>query len=499
MSSTDLARQLRDLALSTQQTIDRPDLRQRCAEVVARFDEPLRVAFAGQTKAGKSTLLNALIGERVAATDHAECTRVVTWYSNGPAYTVTGEMIDGSRSALPFVRSNGKLQLDLDRRPPESIDRIVVTVPSNRLDSMTLIDTPGVGSLTEQLHRRSMEFFSAADNASPADAVVYLMRHAHDSDVRFLEAMCDDSQLRPSPVHAIGILSRADEVGSCRLDAMAAARRIAHRYAGHPRLTSLVHTVIPVCGLLAESAMTMTQHEFDVLTRIAAWPVTDFERATASVDDFVEGPDNAGGSEHERLDLLRRFGIYGTRLAVMLLRSRQQYTATTLADELVSRSGLLELRRLLVDLFANRGDLLKARSALRALSDVCDAAPEQSDALRRALEQIQVNAHELVELDWLIALRTADLGLTETAADDARRLLGDEGAETWRRLGCQPTTSLAEQMQLAGESHDRWNRRASSPLTRGEAAALCAAVIRSCEALIQPLNQSLTGPHAGAV
>ena len=33
-----------------------------------RLDEPLRVAIAGRIKAGKSTLLNALIGQELAAT-----------------------------------------------------------------------------------------------------------------------------------------------------------------------------------------------------------------------------------------------------------------------------------------------------------------------------------------------------------------------------------------------------------------------------------------------
>ena len=38
------------------------------------------VAIAGKVKAGKSTLLNALVGEEIAPTDAGECTRVVTWY-----------------------------------------------------------------------------------------------------------------------------------------------------------------------------------------------------------------------------------------------------------------------------------------------------------------------------------------------------------------------------------------------------------------------------------
>ena len=42
------------------------------AAMKTRLDEPLRVAIAGKVKAGKSTLLNALVGERLAPTDARE-------------------------------------------------------------------------------------------------------------------------------------------------------------------------------------------------------------------------------------------------------------------------------------------------------------------------------------------------------------------------------------------------------------------------------------------
>jgi predicted GTPase len=50
-----------------------------------RLSEPLRVAIAGRLKAGKSTLVNALIGRRVAPTAVGECTRVVTRFRYGTA------------------------------------------------------------------------------------------------------------------------------------------------------------------------------------------------------------------------------------------------------------------------------------------------------------------------------------------------------------------------------------------------------------------------------
>jgi ATPase subunit of ABC transporter with duplicated ATPase domains len=46
-----------------------PPAAARLQAVIDRLDEPLRVAIAGKVKAGKSTLLNALVGEELAPTD----------------------------------------------------------------------------------------------------------------------------------------------------------------------------------------------------------------------------------------------------------------------------------------------------------------------------------------------------------------------------------------------------------------------------------------------
>src|SRR5207344_2511420 len=73
--------------------------------VAAQFEEPLRVAIAGRVKAGKSTLLNALVGDQVAATDAAECTRVVTWYWNGVTYRAWAIPREGEPEQLPFERT----------------------------------------------------------------------------------------------------------------------------------------------------------------------------------------------------------------------------------------------------------------------------------------------------------------------------------------------------------------------------------------------------------
>ena len=64
-------------------------------------------------KAGKSTLLNALVGEQVAPTDAGECTRVVTWYRDGTTPKIVLHPRTGAPRPLPVRRHDGALTIDL--------------------------------------------------------------------------------------------------------------------------------------------------------------------------------------------------------------------------------------------------------------------------------------------------------------------------------------------------------------------------------------------------
>ena len=94
------------------------ELRRPARRLRDRLDEPLRVAVAGRVKAGKSTLLNALVGERLAPTDAGECTRVVTWYQDGHTYQVMAHPEDGAPRQLRFTRDDGVIDIDLGGLTP---------------------------------------------------------------------------------------------------------------------------------------------------------------------------------------------------------------------------------------------------------------------------------------------------------------------------------------------------------------------------------------------
>src|SRR5690625_5080232 len=123
-------------------------IRAELDELDRSLTQPLRVALVGSVKAGKSTLLNGLLGERIAPTDSRECTRIVTCYHYGTTPSVTARMRDGQIISIPTRRQKERLELDLDGLSPEDVEQLDVYWPAPGLQGITLIDTPGVASIS---------------------------------------------------------------------------------------------------------------------------------------------------------------------------------------------------------------------------------------------------------------------------------------------------------------------------------------------------------------
>lgn len=463
----------------------------RLAAVRDRLDHPLRVAVAGRVKAGKSTLLNALVGERLAPTDAGECTRIVTWYEDGTTYQVRAHVGRERPRPLRFSRENGQLDIDLGGLRSEDVDELVVTWPAQALRQVTLVDTPGIGSLTEAAAKRTWDLLVPDEEETPADAVVYLMRHLHAGDVEFLRAFHDSEVSRPSPVNAIGVLSRADEIAVGRLDSMASARRVAARLGADPAVRRLVQSVVPVAGLLAETAVTLTEDEVGQLRRVADLPVKEAEELLLSADRFVGTRPELGLTELERTALLARFGVFGVRLASTMLRRGVAGTASELARELAERSGLNQLRDLLGSLFFERRDVLKSRSALLAVAEVVREWPMPgSDRLAAEVEEVVASAHPFNELRVLSGLRAGWVPGRPAVLDDLERVIGGAGGAAHQRLRLPADAADGELADAATAALTSWQRRAENPLTGYEMALAARVAVRSCEGMLADLSRS---------
>jgi hypothetical protein len=466
----------------------------RAAEQILRsLDEPLRVAIAGRLKAGKSTLLNALVGDELAPTDAGECTSIVTWYRDGTTYRVLLEPREGPARQVRFTKEGGAVEVDLGGTPPEDVRRLVVDWPSQALRALTLIDTPGIGAIGSAGSSRTIELLTPDDErAGEADAVLYLMRHVHASDVRFLEAFHDDDVAQATPINAIGILSRADEIGAARLDALDSARRIAARYRGDARVRRLCFTVVPMAGLLAMSGATLREPEFQAFRSLAGLADADLAPSLLSVDRFVAAGASsaaaaAGLAEVEREALLERFGLYGVRTAIDLVRRGEATSARLLSERLVARSGLEELRELLAGCFAARGDVLKARRALLGIEQLLHAGDLPSSApLLAEVERVRAGAHELAETRLVGALRSGAVEVRADEAEAVERLLGSYGSSAADRVGLPRDASGEEVRAAVSTALSQWRRRAESPLAGPAEVEAARVLVRTCEGLLVP-------------
>ena len=457
------------------------------AELERRLREPLRLAIAGMVKAGKSTLLNAMLGEQIAPTDAGECTRLVTWYRYSKTPTITLHTRDGAKRRMPVRRESGRLVMDLGGVPVEDVEWIDVGWPLEGLKSMILIDTPGIASLSEETSARTTRFLMPEETPSSADAVVYLMRHLHASDVKFLEAFRDTAAGVAQTICAVGVLSRSDEIGSGRIDSLLSAGKGARRYERDGDLASLVLGVIPVAGLVAEGARTLRENEYTAFRELAGLERADRERLLVSADRFTNESDATTLSTAERRALLSRFGIFGVRLATALIRGGLD-SSSELSDAMVKQSGLVELRQFVSAQFRTRATTLKVRGVLLGLEKLVRENPrEGADEIRAGIERISATAHTLRELALLARARSEGLPLPDEDAADAQVIIGGSGTLAAVRLGLPEDADNGAMRERVEAKLAHWRRLAESPLTERAAVGVCFVVIRSLDEIAEDL------------
>jgi predicted ATPase len=443
-----------------------------------RLDEPLRVAVAGGRGSGKSTLLNALVGQEVAATGDEPGTQVATWYTDGPNPRAAAYAPNRPAVELQVFPPGAGTDMVDRSAVPEDADRVVVEWPSRSLRGLALIDTPGLDTLTAE----DPAWPPLMRTVAEVDAVVYLTGRPQQGDIRLLEALHSSPMASAAPVSTVVVLSRADELGTGGVDAMATARQIARQQLRESAMSPLSQHIIPVAGLVAQGARIFRDADFAALAGLASVAQNELAAMLLSADRLIAAEFAPTVSKEARTQVLDRFGLFGIRLATTLMR-RGFDTMATLSAELVQRSGLADLRETISQLFADRREVLKARSALLGLEALLRADPQpNAQELFLDMQHILANAHEFRELRLLAALRTDRSGLPADLVEEAAQLAGGHGTGPVERLG--GATTQEELLEVAGGALEQWRYHAENPLATRSAQQAAQVVVRSCEGLI---------------
>ncbi|MGF1471051.1 MAG: dynamin family protein [Rubrobacteraceae bacterium] len=350
-------------------------LAERLEGLANQVHQPCVVAVVGRVKVGKSTFVNALLGEDLAKVGTTETTATINYFSFGePAdpdrpvrcHWRGGNITDESREFLDGLQGN-----DLETlQRADGIDHLEYFLPNPLLKQITLVDTPGTGAVVEEHESRTAEFIRLNNQlrdrhdqdtrqlGDTADAVIYLVGQvAKVSDQAFLQEFSQTTGDRASALNAIGVLSKIELQPEVLLRRHELSAKIADQ------LKDGLNTVIPVAAgahraldqLLEDDRAGLKQ----MMTTLRRIPPETLEMLLDAEEFFcdLDFPDSPVGPDE------RRGLLAGMKWGVFTTIARVAADPRLNLDEVVARleeiSGFSPLWEVLSRHFIQRGHILR--------------------------------------------------------------------------------------------------------------------------------------------
>jgi tetratricopeptide (TPR) repeat protein/GTP-binding protein EngB required for normal cell division len=200
------------------------------------FDRPLLVAVMGEFNAGKSSFVNALVGDEVAPTGVTPTTATVNVLRHAPTAGARVVYHDGTvrdlgpASVGPFLR-------ELADEQAAAVRVVEIFHPLEALLRVEIVDTPGLNSIRPEHEKVARDFLVEADGLVWVFAVG---QAAKASEKEALELA------RGAGKHVLGVLNKTD--GASDDDVRAVLRHV------RTSMGPLVEDVVPVSATRALAA-----------------------------------------------------------------------------------------------------------------------------------------------------------------------------------------------------------------------------------------------------
>ncbi|MDT3396028.1 dynamin family protein [Streptomyces sp. B1866] len=493
-----------------------PRARRRLDEIRAGLDARLRVAVVGRVSAGKSTLVNALLGEDRAPTGVTELTFNVTRLHHAPRETLTVHYRDGRPSGPADPARLRELAArahdDPDRLAElRAVDWLDMGSPNAWLARFDLVDTPGLDSYAGEDSARTLRFLgrtgrdvhtATVEHASRADALVMVFASGLARSEELLLAETAGAGVAAGPLTAVGALTKTELYWPACPDPMAEGRRVADRIMAAAGGRRVLFELRPLAGLLAAGAAACTDQDVADLTVLSRTAPEALEARVRRGPLFASRPyPDLPVPAERRAGLLRRFGGWGLVLACGLVRDGLT-GREALRDELLRRSGVAGFRDLLTEHFGNRADVVKLDAALREARGLADLAGPDGDPRTRwrlreaagAVTGLAVAEHAFRELALLRAAYDGAVPLTPPELAEVLRVTGEHGLAPAARLGLPPGAPRPGLTARAAERQAYWAAVDLDP-ARGPAVAEAARVVRrSYDLLLDRIDRQLPVP-----
>lgn len=488
-------------------------LKKSLEEMKERLDMPLRVAVAGIMKAGKSTFMNALIGDNLVYTGNLETTYTVCWfkYAEKPFITVcfrNGDTLEEKYEnlALWSVRTYEKENPRIN-----DVKYLIVHYPSEVLKKLEFIDTPGLNSQYGTDAQNTLDFLDIQGSedtireTSMADAIIYAFsRSAEGFDEELLKAFQQGGSHMSSPINSVGILTKPDVTGIWHIledmTPVQAAFPVAESIMKNDNMRRLVYATFPVCAKAVEGFSALSEDDWRLLDKLAAAPREQVIDLLFDAGSFAGSRDSSFmefGDIETRSRLMGLLGQYGIlelcgQIAVGMTREEMK-------EILSKKCGMTDVRDMLLSHFGNRTFLIKSQfifNNLMALSreirrtnrnngqllNVCEELENRIDELMTGVQTL--NEFRVLQYYYNGQLRFLD----EDEFEDFMQVTGEYGREPEKRLGVNSSLSMNELMLVAKEKTEKWHEKSSAFMMQGTYVDAAATIARSYEYIYYHLS-----------
>lgn len=341
--------------------------RQVCADLAA----PVRVAVVGRVSSGKSTLVNALLGARIAPTGAGETTLLPCWFEHGRFTTATA--VAGERRIAVGLDGDhlpDRLPAEVNIWQQASGAWLEVTLAAPLLTEFELVDTPGVASVSQEVSARTAALLGESTGACAkrVDALLLVLTGSLQAEDAEAARMLIGSVPAVAGVPVVAALTRSDTLAPDLTEALARAGDLAA--AIHSEHADTLAAVVPVVGLLASTGVTGALSERNVRDlRTLAGELLDDQHLILSDARLFADVESAVDPTNRR-ELVNQLGLSGLSWAIDLVRAHPDVNAQRLSDALEQVSGVARLVQTLRDTMVSRAELIKASAALARLETI---------------------------------------------------------------------------------------------------------------------------------